>query len=125
MLPKQALYQAELYSDGGGAIAAFLWTRNAGKYKAMRVARTGKRPRQGGAEGAETASKHGQNRQLLSSRELHNSPPSPCTGASPSGKAAVFGTAIPGFESLRPSQGELVSGLKAVEARNLAQLFGT
>ena len=36
LLPKQALYQAELYSDGAGPIAAFFWTCNARKYKAMR-----------------------------------------------------------------------------------------
>lgn len=31
LLPKQALYQAELYSDGAGPIAAFIWLRNGRK----------------------------------------------------------------------------------------------
>ncbi len=36
LLPKQALYQAELYSDGAGPIAAFGNVRNARKRKAIR-----------------------------------------------------------------------------------------
>ena len=76
LLPKQALYQAELYSDGAGPIAAFRRPRNARKGAAnRRLCGAGT-----GLETALTASKQGRIRLLLSGRELSNSPPLPELG---------------------------------------------
>ncbi len=55
LLPKQALYQAELYSDGAGPIPAFKLWRNAGKARHNGVApgpKTGRNPLQNRARRA-------------------------------------------------------------------------
>src|SRR5262249_29243960 len=76
LLPKQALYQAELYSDGAGPIAAFRRPRNARKGAANRRLAGWRQ----GADTVQTASKQGRIRLLLSGRELSNSPPLPELG---------------------------------------------
>jgi hypothetical protein len=80
LLPKQALYQAELYSDGAGAIPAFIAGRNAPGSAVFQGAREAVRGQEslGGTGLGETFC--AAFRLLLSGLELPNSPVLPALG---------------------------------------------